>query len=108
MKTAIASIITNNTETIKLTIDGKTYTGVPCTAYLPSLDETEADRRDMVLIDANENNSSEELNATLITEYVENGDALTWDGLNTTTYYEDYETAVAGGRHIFRQETVGD
>ncbi len=66
-------------------INGIAYTATACTAYLPTLDETESNRRDMTLIDANEHADTDEINNMLIPEYLEDGEDLPeWDSYWST------------------------
>lgn len=81
----------------EIKIAGKTYAAIPCTAYLPTIDETEADRRDMMIVDANAYADTDETDYTLIPEYIEDGEEITeWDAAWSTDC-DDLGTAIHDG-----------
>ncbi len=81
----------------EIKIAGKTYAAIPCTAYLPTIDETEADRRDMMIVDANAYADADETDYTLIPEYIEDGEEITeWDA-TWSTDCDDLGTAIHDG-----------
>ena len=81
----------------EIKIAGKTYAAVSCTAYLPTIGETEADRRDMMIVDANAYADTDENNYMLIPEYLDEGEEISeWDSAWSTDS-DDLGTAIHDG-----------
>lgn len=81
----------------KIKIAGKPYAAIPCTAYLPTLGETEADRRDMMIVDANAYVDTDEISCMLIPEYLDEGEEIAKRDAAWSTDRDDLSTAIHDG-----------
>lgn len=86
------------TNTLK--IEGKKFTAISCTAYIPTIGESEADRRDMMLVDMNENIDADETNYALVSEYIEDGGEIDDYDPYLSTDADDLGTAVVDGEYF--------
>lgn len=86
------------TNTLK--IERENFTAINCTAYIPTIGETEADRRDMMLVDMNENVDTDETNYVLVPEYFEDGEEIDEFDPYWSTDADDLGTAIVDGEYF--------